>query len=298
MKAPLFAVTIETGLDFSAIVETGLECLEIGMSSWTDVERQRVTFQEFLASRREATARAELLREALASWATDEQWAVEVRRLRAQDWSESWKRFFRTERISPRLVVRPSWERYRPARGERVIVIDPGLSFGTGQHFTTRSCLRFIDDIARAGTAGRFLDLGCGSGILGIAAAKLGFKQVLAVDNDPEALAVARENVRKNRAGERVVCRVGDIAAARRKGRFRVVVANILAGVLREHAAEIAGMLDPHAASRLCLAGILAHQYPAVRDAYLAAGLAEVSTLTDGEWMSGCFRLPSPSSSE
>jgi ribosomal protein L11 methyltransferase len=289
MKTPLYAVTIETGLDFSAVVETGLECLGLEMVSWTDVERQRVTFQEFLASRAGASVRVKALREALASWATDEQWTVEVRRLRAQDWSESWKRFFRTERISPRLVVKPSWERYRPAPGERVVVIDPGLSFGTGQHFTTRSCLRFIDEIALQGTEGQFLDLGCGSGILGIAAAKLGFKDVLAVDNDPEALAVARENVSKNRVAARVSCKVADIAGVRRKGPFRVIVANILAGVLREHAAEVAGMLDRHAASRLCLAGILAHQYPGVRDAYLAAGLREVSTLTDGEWMSGCF---------
>lgn len=286
---PLFSVLIRTTPKFAPFVEEGLRLVGAGAVSCEDVERGAVTFEEYFAERHRAAACASQRRAQLAAWSEGDAWCVAVRRIPAQDWSESWKRFFRTERVSPRIVIKPSWETCRARAGDCVIELDPGLSFGTGMHFTTRSCLRWIDAGSLRGERGRLLDLGCGSGILSIAAAKLGFREVLAIDNDPEAVRVASENVRRNGVADRVQCRCGDVARLGRIGVFDGIVANILAGTLCAHSGPIARRLKRAPGSFLCLAGILAPQYAAVRDSYERRGLRQVETATDHEWMSGCF---------
>ncbi len=261
-----------------------------GAVSWEDLDRGEVTFEEYFVRRTAADACAARRRAQLAQWADGERWDVAVRRIPGQDWSESWKRFFRTERVSPRIVIKPSWETYRPRRNDCVIELDPGLSFGTGMHFTTRSCLRWIDEMSPRGGTRRLLDLGCGSGILSIAAAKLGFREVVALDNDPEAVRVATENIVRNGVADRVTCRTGDLARLGRIGTFDAVVANILAGTLCSYAGPITRRLGKRPDGFLCVAGILSPQYAAVRAAYERLGLKQSESSADHEWTSGCFR--------
>lgn len=215
--------------------------------------------------------------------------ATSVSRIRQEDWAESWKRFFKTIRISEHLVVRPPWEDYAARPGERVLVLDPGMSFGTGKHATTQACLRFLDDLSVEDPGRDVLDIGCGSGILSIAASLLGFREVRGIDNDPDAVRVAGENAAANGAAASFA--FGDLADCAEKA--QVVVANVLAVVLERFAAEVSATVRRVPGNALILSGILDTQYPAVRDAYLACGAAEERSILVGEWRTGLFRFPS-----
>mgnify|MGYP000333166743 CR=1 FL=1 len=215
--------------------------------------------------------------------------ALQIRRLRREDWAHSWKRHFRPLHIGKVLLIRASWHRTKPQPGQKTIVLDPGLSFGTGRHPTTRFCL---DQLARwPRTAGpSFLDLGTGSGILALAAARLGYAPVVALDNDPEAVRVARENARRNRLADRVAIHQADLTVlpTKRAQPFDLVAANLTPDLLIAERWRILAFLKP--AGGLVLAGILAGQFAAVQRAYEAAGWAPHRQRTQNEWRSGLFR--------
>lgn len=206
--------------------------------------------------------------------------------IKKQEWSEVWKEFFHVERISPRIVVRPSWESYLPQAGESVITLDPGMSFGTGKHGTTQACLQFLDQLAVENTCRSVTDMGCGSGILAIGATLLGFESVVGFDNDPECIKVSQENAAVNMVSPRFY--LGDLSVSHAP--TDIVVANILASVLVEYVANILATLKPGTASRLVLSGILDTQYIQVQQAYCKAGMQEVDSILIGEWRSGLFR--------
>lgn len=191
------------------------------------------------------------------------------------DWAEEWKRFYHTMRVGKRLVVRPSWESYEPAPGEVVLVLDPGAAFGTGQHPSTRLCLAALEEQTRTGM--RVLDLGCGSGILAVAAAALGATEVLAVDLDPEAARATEVNAAANGVVERVRAAVGSLGDAwpwpedPPFASFDLVVANISAAVLTALLGDITNTLRP--GGILVAAGFIEAGSPDVREAAVRAGL-------------------------
>ena len=205
--------------------------------------------------------------------------------LKDEDWTEVWKRFFHITHISPHVVVRPPWEAYVPVADEQVIVMDPGMSFGTGRHGTTQACLRMLDDLAQGDRSRSVLDVGCGSGILSIAAAKLGFRTVRGFDNDPDAVRIAAENAALN--GVAVTYAVGDLATS--SARADIVVANVLASVLSEYAPQVAAMVQPGPGHALLLSGILDCQYAAVAACYVRLGFVEQKSVLVAEWRSGWF---------
>jgi ribosomal protein L11 methyltransferase len=200
----------------------------------------------------------------------------------AGDWAESWKRGLAPIEIGRRLVVRPSWCAYEAAPGQAVLTLDPGLAFGTGHHETTRLCLEaieaFFEDPARA--AARVLDVGAGSGLLSLAAAALGQGPVLAVDNDPEVLPVAAENLCLNHLEHRVLLAAAGPEAV--KGVFDLVLANLHQGALLRLAPVLARLTAP--GGRLVLSGLLLDQVDEVARACVAAGLIELSRVERGEW--------------
>ncbi len=193
------------------------------------------------------------------------------------DWAERWKEHFRPLHIGRRLWVLPTWESgERPPAGALVVTLDPGLAFGTGQHATTALCLELLEGGLAAGDAGaRVLDVGCGSGILAIAAALLGSRDVLAIDNDPTAVTVAHENIAQNGVGDVVRASGDDLRAV--PGVFDWVLANIIAPVL----VELAEPLVAHTArgGALVLSGVLdtqeAEVLAAIRDAAKRLGRPE-----------------------
>jgi ribosomal protein L11 methyltransferase len=184
-----------------------------------------------------------------------------------QDWSEAWKEGLAPFQVG-RVFVRFSWTRSPPPPGAVEVVLDPGMAFGTGTHPTTALCLAALDGLLAAAPGAAVLDVGTGSGLLAIAARKLGAGRVAATENDPVALRVAEENAGRNG----VSLELGLLPPSDVEGRFEIVVANILANTLVELAPGIAARLAPGGA--LLLSGILAGQEDEVRAAYLAQGLA------------------------
>jgi ribosomal protein L11 methyltransferase len=187
-----------------------------------------------------------------------------AKEIKEEDWLEAWKAQFTPLRIG-RFLVRPTWSEVSDADGAIEIVLDPGMAFGTGLHPTTQQCLEALSTIALE--AKGVLDVGTGSGILAIAAAKRGASPVVAVDNDPIAVEAARENTARNG----VIVPVAQATAADVPGRFDVVVANIVSPVLQLIAADLVARLAPK--GTLIATGISAPSEPQTRAAFLKAGL-------------------------
>ena len=198
-----------------------------------------------------------------------------------EDWAEAWKERLNVLHVGQHIVVRPSWRDYEPTPEDVVIQLDPGMAFGTGLHPTTQMCLVVLEEFTRPGAA--VLDLGTGSGILAIAAAKLGAGRVLAVDNDPVAVRAARDNVIANgvQGAVRVVC--GSLEQV--SGSYGLVAVNILARVIVEMMQEgLAARVCP--GGKLIAAGIIADQELEVVAALDQEGLMLVERQQRGDWVS------------
>lgn len=201
---------------------------------------------------------------------------VEVRsREVPDDWAERWRQFHRPLRLGGRLTVRPPWE---PPDGARFdIVLDPGQAFGTGAHASTRLCLELLLALADEGRGcGSFLDLGCGSGVLAIAAAKLGWRPVLALDNDPAAVEAALQNAAVN--GAQLAARRHDLRSEPTPAAV-TIVANLLGPLLLTWAPSV-----PAQARQLIASGLLAREADAVTAAFAAQGLTVLRREQRGEW--------------
>jgi ribosomal protein L11 methyltransferase len=214
---------------------------------------------------------------------------ISARKLRRQDWAESWKRHFKPIEVGNALLVKPSWSRRRPRQNQAVVVLDPGLSFGTGQHPTTAFCLQQLVACRKPGREQSFLDIGTGSGILAIAAAKLGYAPVRAIDSDPEAVRVARANARANRVFREICITRQDAARLtfHPTRQYDVVGANLISTLLLAERRRILSWLAKN--SMLILAGILESEFPKVQKNYESLGLNLVASQRGNEWRSGAF---------
>lgn len=198
--------------------------------------------------------------------------------LERRDWAHAWKERFGAFAIGERLWVRPSWVE-APVPPRRVeLVLDPGMAFGTGQHETTRLCLHWLDSRIDPVAAPVVLDYGCGSGILAIAAAKLGASRVVAVDNDPQALEATRGNAETNGVADRITVQGTD---AELDGPFPLVVANILSRTLIELSGALTAATAP--GGEIALSGILAPQAELVRQSF--PGLRWTEAAQEGDWV-------------
>jgi ribosomal protein L11 methyltransferase len=197
----------------------------------------------------------------------------------AGDWERRWREFHRPLVLDGRLTVRPPWE---PAAATPIdIVIDPGQAFGTGAHATTRLCLELLLELAESGSAhGELVDLGCGSGVLAIAAARLGFAPVLGLDNDPASLEATVDNARRN--GVQVRAERHDLRADP-PVTGATVVANLLAPLLTAWAGRLAEVAAPPP-GRVIASGLLAREAEHVAAAFLPLGLVESALRVRGEW--------------
>lgn len=195
--------------------------------------------------------------------------AVSWKAVADEDWAETWKEFFHTEKIGARTVIKPTWEEYEAKAGEIVVELDPGAAFGTGQHATTSLCIRALEDLVRPGMT--VFDVGTGSGVLAIVAAKLGAKRVEAVDFDPVAVRVARENVRQNGAEDVVRTERSDLLKSV-AGKADLIIANIIADIIVRLFGEVKGSLA--AGGTMLLSGIIEDRLPDVVEAAAQHGFA------------------------
>ncbi len=214
-----------------------------------------------------------------------------VRKVPREDWSESWKKHFKPLQIGSALLIKPSWSKQQRKPKQALVVLDPGLSFGTGQHATTSFCLRQIVAAGRSGQGPlALLDAGCGSGILAISAAKLGYAPVEAFDFDPVAVRIARKNSHANHVDRKVKITRQDLTrlASRSRKRFDVICANLVSELLISERDKLLGRLSPN--GTIVLAGILETEFAKVRAAYESVGLRLLETKIEREWQSGSFR--------
>jgi ribosomal protein L11 methyltransferase len=208
------------------------------------------------------------------------------------EWIDRWKAFFKPKKVGRTIVVKPTWEPYEPAEGEAVVEIDPGRAFGTGTHETTSLCIRALEDcIPKAAEEGgtdasgvSVLDVGCGSGILSLAAYKLGARNILGIEIDPAAVEVARENVALNGLSDAIEVREGDLTKdLPEDAKYRVVVANLMADLVIMLSKDVRRHILP--GGYYISSGILTEKEPAVRAAVEAAGFTVTGVPVDGE---GC----------
>ena len=228
---------------------------------------------------------------------------IEIAKVKREDWKESWKRHFHPMEIGAALLIKPSWIKQRPKKGQVVVILDPGLSFGTGQHPTTSFCLNQIvaavcdrrslqtatQRRSQSAATFSFLDIGTGSGILAISAAKLGYAPVHAFDFDPESVRVAKENARKNRVDAKLKPTRSDITKLPLKPtrQYDLVCANLISNLLIAEKQRIANRLKPDGI--LVLAGILAVEFSEVERAFAKLKLKLVAKRVENEWCSGSF---------
>ena len=200
------------------------------------------------------------------------------------DWAEAWKVHFPVLRVGRRLVIRPTWRRHRRAPDDVVLALDPGMAFGTGLHPTTRLCLAAVESLADRGqlAGADVLDVGCGSGILSIAALKLGGRAAVGVDTDPIAIEATTANAGRNRLARRLIAREGSLPSG--SGPFDVVLANLIASVLVALAPLLRDEVRP-GGGVLLASGIFVDREAEVREALEAVGLAVVGRSAEGEWV-------------
>ena len=217
-----------------------------------------------------------------------------LRRVREEDWAHAWKKHFKPLRIGRRVLLSPAWETPEIRPGELVVRLEPGMAFGTGLHPTTRLCVAALEDKVRPNEP--VLDVGTGSGVLAITAARLGARPVWATDIDPLAVRAARDNAARNAipcSGETMRVEQASVPPGQ-SGRFPLIVANILAEVL-------VGLLDGDCGNvplceplapggHLILSGILEDRVEIVQSAAARHGLREVDRLQEGDWVALVMR--------
>lgn len=204
---------------------------------------------------------------------------------------DAWRAHFPVQRIGRSIVIRPSWRRHRRAPGDVVIALDPGLAFGTGLHPSTRLCLERLEAWSDSGRleGARVLDVGSGSGILAIAAARFGAAGVVALDTDPQAVQATQDNARRNRVGRLI--RVRESSLPSNAGPYDLVVANLVASLLVDLAGALAA--EVRTGGRLVAAGLLTEREPEVRRGLNAAGFHVVGRSEEDDWVAIEAEVPS-----
>ncbi len=200
-----------------------------------------------------------------------------------EDWANAWKAYYGIQRIGERIVIKPSWLEYEPKERDVVLDLDPGMAFGTGLHPTTRLCLVALEKYVQPGM--NILDLGTGSGILAIAAAKLAGQEtrVTALDTDAVAVEATGQNVERNGLGHQIEVGQGSAVAAQRNAPYDLVVANILASVIIELAPALNGLLGP--GGTLISSGIFVDRGDSVVQTLEQAGLPVKQREQEGDWL-------------
>lgn len=198
-----------------------------------------------------------------------------------KDWAHAWKAYFNVTRITDRIVVKPDWKPYDPKPRDIVIHIDPGMAFGTGTHPTTFMCLELIETFITQNSS--LLDVGCGSGILMIAAAKLGATTMTGIDTDPVAVQITEENLEKNGISADSVSVLTTPLDKTPENQYKLITANIIAQVIVQILPDIARRLSPDGCA--ILSGIIDERMPDVQKALDASGLECIKKHQDAEWV-------------
>ena len=261
---------------------TGIQDLGEGIAAWfaedANMEQVQQHLNIWLHSQRELEATRRLV------------WECSLEHIEDEDWSANWKRHWKQEFYGKRLSVCPSWIDPQQDEDRIILQIDPGMAFGTGTHETTRLLLEWLDELGDL-KGQNVLDAGCGTGILAIAALKLGAAFALGYDNDPDAIRVARENAEVNDCQIASHFKTGDPASATDGATFDLVLANIQRSVIVDFFPSL--LRSVAAEQPLLVSGILAEEEDIMRKLAKDFQLPDPDVRRDGEWIALCYRKPS-----
>lgn len=214
-----------------------------------------------------------------------------------EDWANSWKQFFTPRKLGKKIIVTPSWDKFKPKNGELPILIEPGMAFGTGHHETTHLCVKLIEEYVKKDDI--VFDVGTGTGILAIAARLLGADLVVGTDIDKYAVKVAKENIKINKCSDRVKAFYGNLLSFRNKikdelilRKCDVIVCNILKDAVLRIADKLNEMLRP--GGIVIISGILGTQYEEVEKAFCACGFKPKRLVGENEWVACSFQSQMP----
>ncbi|MFB5897249.1 50S ribosomal protein L11 methyltransferase [Clostridioides difficile] len=205
--------------------------------------------------------------------------SVSLDQVNEADWANAWKAYYKPTKVGQRVVVKPIWEDYAMQDGDLIIELDPGMAFGTGTHETTSMCIRELEKYVNKDS--KVFDIGCGSGILAIAAAKLGAKEVVAVDLDEVAVKVAKENVLENKVEKSVSVMHGNLTDVI-KDKADVIVANIIADIIKILAKDVQNFMKEDAI--FISSGIILDKVEEVKESLIENGFEIVEVQKLGEW--------------
>lgn len=207
---------------------------------------------------------------------------ISVSGVNEEDWANSWKAYYKPIKIGDRIVIVPAWEKYQAEEGEIIVRMDPGMAFGTGTHETTRLVIKLLEKYVKSGM--RVADVGCGSGILAICAAKLGADECKAYDIDPVAVKVANENIKDSGLTDKVTCEVSDLLKQVDKtgGAYDVICANIVADIIIRMMPDVGALMDEN--SVILASGIIVERSQDVIDGFLKHGFKIVERVDENGW--------------
>ena len=203
---------------------------------------------------------------------------VEVKKMHEEDWANNWKQYYKPVKITDKIVIKPIWEEYDKDDKELIIELDPGMAFGTGTHETTRMCIKALDKYVKPNTT--VFDVGCGSGILSIAAAKLGAKHVVGVDLDPVAVDSSKENISYNDL-DNIEILEGNLLDVV-DGKADIVVANIIAEIICVLTDDVKKALND--GGLFITSGIIHDRVDMVKEKFAESGFEIIEINKDGEW--------------
>ena len=205
--------------------------------------------------------------------------SVEITQVDDEDWANSWKAYYKPSKIGEKIVVKPTWEEYEKQEGDIVVELDPGMAFGTGTHETTTMCIQALERNVKNDSV--VFDIGCGSGILGISAAKLGACKVIGVDLDPVAVKVSKENIELNEVSNAMEARYGNLMDVVTE-KADIVVANIIADIIVLLSEGVGQFLVPNGV--FISSGIILDKIDMVKNALIKNKFEILEVNTMGEW--------------
>ena len=276
-------VMIEDPKDFFFQKKNELDWDYIEEEVFNKRNSEGVLIKTYISEERNVMELVEIIKQkvsALAGFGIDiGEGSVSLGQVNEEDWANEWKKYYKPTKIGEKLVVKPTWEDYEVQSGDLVIELDPGMAFGTGTHETTTMCMRELEKYVTEDS--KVFDIGCGSGILAIAAAKLGAKDVIAVDLDEVAVKVAAENVAHNHVQDSVQVLHGNLIDVV-SDKADVVVANIIADIIKILAKDVHSCMKEDAV--FISSGIIHAKVNEVKESLIENGFEIIEVKTLGEW--------------
>ena len=301
MSKTLFTVSVLSSKEFCEIISELICTLDFLPSIYTEPDKNIGYVSVYFESKSKAEKAKILIDKILKnadSIIPTNEYEISLSEIKEEDWTTPWKKFFHAKRIGKNIIIKPPWENFSNANKKNddiIIEMDPEMSFGTGTHGTTQACLEFLEKLSTKKSNKTFLDIGTGSGILSIAAAKLGFSKIDAFDNSQVSLIAIEKNIPLNPPSKgdfqlknaKINYFIADLSKYNSQKKYDVVVANIISSILLKNVKTICSTVKP--GGTLILSGILTEQFKKVSETFSNYGFKEKETKIIDGWKTGVF---------